>query len=81
MKQKLLMGLSISGFIVAIIAAIESMVPFLASLCGFLGDGCSDTTGFLFLNIPVAWWGIAYYAILSVVIVKSEKLTFPFIMG
>lgn len=64
MRFKYFLILSVAGLVVAILSALEGRVEWLASFCGFFGDGCSDTAQFQLLGIPVWLWGILYYVVL-----------------
>jgi predicted DsbA family dithiol-disulfide isomerase len=57
--------LSIAGLVIAILSALEGRIEWLASFCGFFGDGCVETTRFMLLGIPVWLWGIVFYTVLT----------------
>jgi protein-disulfide isomerase len=64
-RYKYVLILSAIGLGAAILSGLESRVEWLASLCGFFGEGCRETTVFRLLGAPVWLWGAVYYAVLA----------------
>jgi protein-disulfide isomerase len=56
--------LSIAGLIVAVLSALEALLPWLASLCGYLGDGCRNAEAYNMFTIPIAYVGIGFFTVL-----------------
>jgi 1,4-dihydroxy-2-naphthoate octaprenyltransferase len=56
--------LSIAGLIVAVLSALEAHLPWLASLCGYLGDGCRNAEVYNMFTIPIAYVGIGFFTVL-----------------
>jgi protein-disulfide isomerase/uncharacterized membrane protein len=64
------------GIAVALLSTLESNVSWIASLCGFLGDGCHDTARYRLLGFPIAPWGIIYYALLGLIYLRRPSWLF-----
>lgn len=79
-RDKLLLILSMAGLGVAILSALEGHVQWLASLCGFLGEGCQETARFRLIGISVWFWGIAYYVVLAAAILFLRSAVFWLVM-
>ncbi|MFA6009231.1 MAG: thioredoxin domain-containing protein [Desulfobacteraceae bacterium] len=64
-KERLIKILIFAGLCAAVLAAIESRVEWVASLCSFMGSGCRETEYVTLLKIPVSIWGVAFYIVLG----------------
>lgn len=71
---------AVAGLIFAVFSALENRVTWIASLCAVFGEGCRKTADFTILRIPVSWWGIGYYVVLSALLVFAQPLVFWFVM-
>ncbi len=80
-KYKPLLILAALGLCVAVLSALESHMPWLASFCGSFGDGCKETATFTLLRIPVSYWGIAYFVLLAAVICFAKPWVFWVVMS
>jgi protein-disulfide isomerase len=64
------------GIAVALLSTLESNVSWIASFCGFLGDGCHDTARYRLFGFPIAPWGIIYYALLGLIYLRRPSWLF-----
>lgn len=78
---KLIKILIITGLVIATLSAFETKIEWLASLCGFLGDGCRDAEQFSLFKIPVPYWGIGYFLLLAFLIFRARPSLFWFVMA
>jgi protein-disulfide isomerase len=69
------------GFIVSLISFLENYVPWLGSLCGIFGSGCSEAAGFTLFIIPVSIWGMVFYLSVAVVNFFVRSWTFRLVMA
>ncbi|MCG8549625.1 MAG: thioredoxin domain-containing protein, partial [Desulfobacterales bacterium] len=79
-RKNIISVLSITGVIVAVLSALEPHLPFLASLCGYFGDGCRDAQAYLLLGVPIAYLGIIFYALVWAVWLIQPQLIFWVVM-
>lgn len=81
-RDKAIKILALFGWCIAVLSALEPHAEWFSALCGFLGNGCRDTEQFFIFHIPVAVWGIGFYAILSLMAFKTKHLVFwPIMVG
>lgn len=80
-KERLIRILIISGFVAAVLAAVEGRVEWVSSLCGFLGSGCRETEHVTLLKMPVAVWGVAFYILLGVFLFFGRNVLFLVVMA
>ncbi len=80
-KEKSIWILIILGILIAIASALESHWQWLADLCGSFSSGCSEVRVFTFLNLPIAYWGIAFYTLLVLINRFAKKWLFWLIMA
>ncbi len=73
--------LIILGILIAIVSALESHWQWLADLCGSFSSGCSEVRAFTFLNLPIAYWGIAFYIISALINRFAKKWLFWLVMA
>lgn len=69
------------GIGVALLSALETSVPGIAAFCGRLGDGCRDTARYRLLGLPVAPWGMIYYAVLGLLFLRRRPWLFWAVMA
>jgi predicted DsbA family dithiol-disulfide isomerase len=79
-RLKYLFFLSIAGLVVAVLSALEGHVEWLASFCGFFGDGCLETAQFQLLGFPVWLWGIVFYVALAGALLFIRPAAFWLVM-
>lgn len=75
-KYKPLFILVLFGLCVAVLSALESHLPWLATFCGSFGEGCKETASFTLFHIPVSYWGLAYFIFLGFVICLAKPWVF-----
>jgi len=63
-KHKVLLSLSLAGFILAALAGLADHVTWLQSLCTGFSDGCKDTAAFTLFRLPVWLVGIGFYGLM-----------------
>ena len=80
-REKLIWLLIAIGFTASLLASVENRVGWVSSLCSFMGSGCRETEHVTLLNVPVAFWGILYYIILSLVAYFSRQNLFVAIVA
>jgi protein-disulfide isomerase len=73
--------LSIAGLIIAVLSALEVHLPWLASLCGYLGDGCRNAEAYTMFTIPIAYFGIGFYTALIFTAFYRPALAYRLIMA
>ena len=66
--------ISVTGLVVAAVAGLAEHVDWLGAMCAGLSDGCRDTARFTVFRLPVWVWGVAFYALLAVVILRARQL-------
>lgn len=72
----------ILGIGVAILSGLETKVDWIATLCGFLGNGCKDAVEYRLFGIPISFWGIGYYLFLATLYLgKRSWLFFGVVAG
>ncbi len=69
------------GFVVALLAALESHVPWISAFCGLLGDGCQETEQYRMLGLPIAGWGMAYFVGLGLLFMRKRSWLFGAVMA
>lgn len=79
-RLKYLFFLSIAGLGVAVLSALEGRLEWLATFCGFFGDGCMETAQFQLLGFPVWLWGIGFYVVLAGALLFMRPAAFWLIM-
>lgn len=79
-RFKYLLVLSAVGLGVAVLSGLEGRMEWLASFCGFFGEGCRETTVFKLLGVPVWLWGAAYYAVLIGTVLFFRPAVFWLVM-
>lgn len=70
-----------AGLVVAVLTVLEDRIRWLASFCGYFGEGCKKTESYTLFTIPVSWWGVAYYLLLAGLIGRAEPLVFLAVMA
>jgi hypothetical protein len=80
-KERLIKILIIAGLCAAVLAAIESRVEWVASLCSFMGNGCRETEHVTLLKIPVSLWGVVFYLILGLIFYFARNGLFIAVMA
>ena len=73
--------LCLTGLMVAVISALEPYIPSITSLCGYFGDGCQDARTYALFNIPVAWLGIFFYALVCLGLFLRPRSAFLLVMA
>ncbi len=73
-RTRLLLILGILGMVIALAAGLAEHVGWLASLCGGLFSGCTETARFTFLKVPIWILGVAYYAVLIALLFFGRRL-------
>lgn len=71
-KNKLLIILGLLGFVIASLAALAEHVPGLSAFCSGFSGGCKDAVNFTLLRIPLWGWGMAYYALLVLCLLRAR---------
>ena len=79
-RAKIISVLIVSGFIIAILSAIEPHSTLLSELCGFFADGCKDTAKFSIFHINLSFWGIGFFTCLIILNFISRSWIFWFVM-
>jgi len=79
-RHKFLLLFAAAGLGISVFTALEGQWDWLASLCGWFGDGCRETTGFKLLEIPLWLWGSAYYLALISAILSYRAAVFWLVM-
>lgn len=79
-RLKFFLFLSIAGLVVSVLSAFEGHVEWLASFCGFFGDGCLETAKFQLLGFPVWLWGIVFYVVLAGALLFLRPAVFWLVM-
>nr|WP_321402154.1 thioredoxin domain-containing protein [uncultured Desulfobacter sp.] len=80
-RNRAVQFLSIAGLIVAMLSALEVHLPWLASLCGYLGDGCRNAEAYTMFTIPIAYFGIGFFTALIVTTFYRPAVAFWLIMA
>jgi hypothetical protein len=80
-KNKLLKILIFLGLFIAVLSALENRIEWLSSLCQVFGNGCRETSQYVFFKIPIPIWGIVFYAVLAAAFFLSREYLFFLIMG
>jgi protein-disulfide isomerase len=80
-RRKILLVLGIAGFGISILTALEGQFPWVASFCGFFGDGCTETAKFTILEMPLWFWGAIYYMVLTGAILFVRPAVFWLVMA
>jgi len=73
--------LTLAGFLVSILSALESRVQWLARFCAFFGEGCRRTEDFTLFKVPISWWGIGYYAGLALLLLFGRPAVLWYAMA
>jgi protein-disulfide isomerase len=73
--------LTLAGFCISVLSALESRVKWIASFCALFGEGCRRTEDFSLFKIPVSWWGIGYYLFLAFLLYFATPGVFWFVMA
>jgi protein-disulfide isomerase len=66
--------IGVAGLIVAALAGLAEHVDWLGAMCAGLSDGCKDTARFTVFRLPVWGWGVAFYALLAVVVFRARQM-------
>ncbi len=72
--------LIIAGLAVSVLSVLETRIRWVAAFCGLFGNGCRQTEDFTLLRIPIAWWGVAYYTGLALLVSIASPWAFWFVM-
>lgn len=73
--------LTIAGFAVSVLSALEGRVRWIASFCALFGEGCRRTGDFTLFGAPISWWGFGYYAALAPLIYFKPAWIFWLVMA
>ncbi|MGA6925523.1 MAG: vitamin K epoxide reductase family protein, partial [Desulfosarcina sp.] len=73
--------LILAGAAVSIVSALERHVRWIAAVCSLFGEGCRKTADFTLFNIPISWWGMAYYAALALAALIAKPWLFWLVMA
>lgn len=68
LRNKLLMGLSLLGVMLAVLAGLAEQYPWLHAICAGVGDGCRDTVSYTLWGIPLWIHGVAFYGLMMIVL-------------
>ena len=71
-KNKLLIILSLLGFTTASLVGMAEHIQWLQLLCTGFSDGCRETARLTLFRIPLWGWGMAYYALLVLCILRAR---------
>ena len=80
-RFKYLLVVSAVGLIIAVLSGLEGRIEWIASFCGFFGEGCRETIVFKMLGVPVWLWGAVYYAILIGALLFFRPAVFWLVMA
>jgi protein-disulfide isomerase len=70
MRYGTLLFLAIAGLVVAGLTGLSEHVAWLASFCGHFTGSCGEAAQFTFLGFPVWAWGMGFYAVLAIFILR-----------
>jgi protein-disulfide isomerase len=60
-RDRMVVLVAIVGVAVALLSGLSQHLDWVANLCGVLGHGCSETSKFVVLGIPVWLLGVGFY--------------------
>lgn len=72
-KNKLLIVFSLLGFTTASLVGLAEHIQWLQAFCTGFSDGCRETASLTLFRIPLWGWGMAYYALLALCILRARN--------
>ncbi|HBZ56805.1 MAG TPA: hypothetical protein DEO88_15490 [Syntrophobacteraceae bacterium] len=61
-RERLMVLLATLGVAVALLSGLSQHLDWIGNLCGFVGQGCHETSKFSILGLKVWLWGVCFYA-------------------
>jgi protein-disulfide isomerase len=75
-RRLLILSLALIGIVVASLAGLSHRLEWLASWCSGFGDGCRETVDYSLAGVPVWVWGVIFYLLVSLLLVRAHGLLF-----
>ena len=75
-KLKTIRIVLVLGIIISLLSLLETRWPPLAALCALFGSGCKQAADFTLFGIAISIWGIAFYAVLLILLRFSRHWVF-----
>lgn len=73
-RSRLVLGLALTGVVVASVAGLSQHLEWLASLCTGFSEGCRQTADFSLFHLPLWLWGVGYYLLILLLFFGSYSL-------
>lgn len=73
-RSRLVLGLALTGVLVASVAGLSQHLEWLASFCAGFSEGCRQTADFSLFHLPLWLWGVGYYLLILLLFFGSYSL-------